>query len=61
MPSEGLWRYAAGLMQPENPLIGGVTPFSVVSQPTPAFVIYAGIYALAALVATMIVFSHRDF
>ncbi len=61
MPSEGLWRYAAGLMQPENPLIGGVTPFSVVSQPTPAFVIYAVIYSLAALVATMIVFSRRDF
>jgi ABC-type transport system involved in multi-copper enzyme maturation permease subunit len=61
MPSEGLWRYAAALMQPTNPLAMGVTPFSVISQPTPAFVTYAGIYALALLLGTMIVFGRRDF
>jgi len=61
MPSEGLWRYAATLMQPSNPFALGVTPFSVTSQPTPAFVLYAVIYSLAALLGAMIIFTKRDF
>jgi ABC-type transport system involved in multi-copper enzyme maturation permease subunit len=61
MPSEALWRYAASLMQPRNPLAMGVTPFSIISQPTPAFVIYAIIYTLGLLLLTIWAFSRRDF
>ncbi len=61
MPSEGLWRYAASLMQPPNPLAAGITPFSITSEPTPAFVIYAVIYLLALLLGTMVAFGRRDF
>lgn len=61
MPSEGLWRYAATLMQPGNPFAIGITPFSITSQPTPAFVVYAAIYALGLLLLTMWAFSRRDF
>jgi ABC-type transport system involved in multi-copper enzyme maturation permease subunit len=61
MPSEALWRYAAGLMQPTQSLGANVTPFSVASQPTDAFVIYSVIYTLIALVVTILVFRKRDF
>lgn len=61
MPSEALWRYAAGLMQPTQSLGASVTPFSVTSQPTDAFVIYSATYTAIALIATMLVFRKRDF
>lgn len=61
MPSEGLWRYAASLMQTDNPLALGVTPFTMTNQPTPAFVIYAIIYTLGLLLGAMWFFSKRDF
>jgi len=60
MPSEALWRYAASLLQPGG-LGADVTPFSNVSTPTPAFLIYAGIYVVVMLVASMVAFSRRDF
>lgn len=60
MPSEALWRYAAGLLQPPG-LLGSLTPFSVTSQPTPAFVVYSAIYTLGMLLAAMWAFSRRDF
>lgn len=60
MPSEGLWRYASALMKPDDALFE-ITPFSVVSEPTPAFMIYGLFYTLACLIAAMVVFSRRDF
>jgi Cu-processing system permease protein len=61
MPSEALWRYAASLMQPSSALLISVTPFTAVSEPTPAFVIYAAVYALAGLMGAIFLFSRRDF
>ncbi len=61
MPSEALWRYAAGLMQPTQSLGASVTPFSVISQPTDAFAIYSVIYTLISLLGTILVFRKRDF
>ncbi len=61
MPSEALWRYAAALMQAGGSLRMPVSPFSVTSQPTPAMVVYAGLYALALLGGAMWGFSRRDF
>ncbi len=61
LPSEGLWRYAAGLMQSGLRFSLPVTPFSIASQPTPAFVVYAGLYTLALLGAAIGVFSQKDF
>jgi ABC-type transport system involved in multi-copper enzyme maturation permease subunit len=60
MPSEALYRYAAGLHQPANPMQGGITPFTVTSQPTPAFLIYGLVYLLVTLGATMVIFTRRD-
>ena len=60
MPSEALWRYAASLLQSSG-LLGAISPFSTVSQPTPAFVAYAGVYVVALLGAAMWAFSRRDF
>ena len=61
MPSEALWRYAAGLMQRSSSFNMPVSPFSVTSQPTPAAVVYAGAYTLALLLGAMWAFSRRDF
>jgi Cu-processing system permease protein len=61
MPSEALWRYAATLMQPATLFGLQISPFSVTSQPSPAFVVYAAIYTLALLGLAMWVFSRRDF
>jgi Cu-processing system permease protein len=61
MPSEALWRYAASLMQSSSGLMVSVTPFTAISQPTPAFVIYAVIYVLAGLLGSVLIFNRRDF
>jgi len=59
MPVEALWRRASYLMQP--PILSGIpTPFSGISPPSPAMVIYAALYAAAALGLAMRVFSRRD-
>src|SRR6266508_3430046 len=58
MPVEALWRRASYLMQP--PILSGIpTPFSGISPPSPAMVIYAALYAAAALGLAMWVFSRR--
>jgi Cu-processing system permease protein len=61
MPSEALWRYAASLMQSSSGLMVSVTPFTAISQPTPAFVIYALVYTLAGLLGSVLIFNRRDF
>jgi ABC-type transport system involved in multi-copper enzyme maturation permease subunit len=61
MPSEGLWRYAAGLMQDTSLYGFDVSPFSISSQPTPAFIVYGVIYTVVLLLIAMRVFSQRDF
>jgi len=59
MPVEALWRRASYLMQP--PLLSSIpSPFSGTSPPSEAMVIYAALYAGAALALAMRVFSRRD-
>jgi ABC-type transport system involved in multi-copper enzyme maturation permease subunit len=59
MPVESLWRRAAYLMQP--PLANAMpNPFSSASLPSTAMVIYAGGYALLALLLALRVFGRRD-
>lgn len=58
MPSEALWRYAASLLQVDG--WTSVSPFSIVSQPTPAFLVYSILYTAMLLGATLWVFERRD-
>jgi Cu-processing system permease protein len=59
LPVEALWRRASYLMQP--PLLSSIpSPFSGTSPPSEAMVIYAALYAAAALGLAMLVFSRRD-
>jgi Cu-processing system permease protein len=60
MPSESLWRRAAFEMQ--SPLANAIriSPFSTLSVPSPAMVLYAGIYMLLALGVATRRFSQRD-
>lgn len=60
MPSDALWRRAAYRMQP--PLLGaiGVGPFSSATVPSVIMILYAGIYALAALLLAEARFEGRD-
>ena len=59
MPVEALWRRASYLMQP--PIMSSIpTPFSGTSPPSQAMVLYAALYAAAALGLAMRVFSRRD-
>jgi Cu-processing system permease protein len=61
MPSEALWRRAQYLMQ--TALVRNVAsmPFNGSGVPSPAFVVYAGLYMAAMLGAAIWVFSRRDF
>jgi ABC-type transport system involved in multi-copper enzyme maturation permease subunit len=60
MPCDALWRRAAFKVQP--PLLGaaGVSPFSSITVPSTAMVMYAALYALLALVLAQILFERRD-
>lgn len=60
MPVETLWRRVAYVLQP--PIISrtNFSPFSAFSVPSPAMVVYAGVYALLVLVLAMRTFSRRD-
>ncbi len=59
MPVEALWRRAAYLMQP--PILSGLpSPFSGVSPPSTAMVLYALAYTALALVLAMWSFTRRD-
>lgn len=61
MPTEALWRRAAYEMQsPLSSALGGFTPFSSVSVPSPAMIVYAGVYILVVLVLGLRAFSRRD-
>jgi ABC-type transport system involved in multi-copper enzyme maturation permease subunit len=59
MPVEALWRRAAVLMQPQV-ASALPSPFGGTSPPSPAMVIYAGVYALVALGLALANFQRRD-
>lgn len=60
MPTEALWRRAVFEMQ--SPLTGSLpfTPFANVSVPSGAMIVYASIFAAAALAVAIYRFSQRD-
>ena len=60
MPSEALWRRAAHDMQ--SPLAGvlNFSPFTSASLPSSSMILYAGIYAAAALLLAVRRFGRRD-
>ena len=60
MPSEALWRRAAFEMQ--SPLANAmhISPFSTLSVPSTAMVLYAAVYLTIALVIAIRRFSQRD-
>jgi len=60
MPSEAIWRRAAFEM--ESPLAGSIqfSPFTDVSVPSSAMIVYAAVYLLLALVIAMVHFRERD-
>jgi Cu-processing system permease protein len=60
LPSEALWRRAAYLMQPS--LIRNLpsNPFTTASVPSPAMVVYAGVYIVGLLGLALWVFGRRD-
>jgi len=60
LPSEGLWRYAAALMQKSSLTNMMPGPLMVTSQPSFAFVIYALVYTVGFLLAAMWAFGKRD-
>jgi ABC-type transport system involved in multi-copper enzyme maturation permease subunit len=60
LPVEALWRRAAYLMQPATPGNIPVSPFSVISVPSAAMVVYAICYALVMLLLAVVVFGRRD-
>jgi Cu-processing system permease protein len=61
IPSEALWRRAAYEMQsPLSGALGGLTPFSSVSVPSTAMVVYALIYTGVILVWALRNFTRRD-
>ena len=62
MPSEALWKRAAFEMRSLVVDAVGFSPFtSAVSVPSPLMILYAALYAGAALVLAMWRFSRRDF
>jgi Cu-processing system permease protein len=60
VPSESLWQLASHTMQP--PLVRdlGIGPFSPVSVPSPAMVVWAGVYVLVTLAFALRLFRTRD-
>ncbi|MCS6806757.1 MAG: ABC transporter permease [Acidobacteriota bacterium] len=60
MPSESLWRRAAFEWQSAIINATGYSPFSGVSVPSDAMVVYAGVYLLIALGLAIHQFAHRD-
>lgn len=60
LPCEALWRRAAFEMQ--SPLGGalGLSPFNSQSVPSPAMIVYAVLYAAAAMALAARVFRRRD-
>ncbi len=60
MPSESLWQRASHLMQPALVRDVGLSPFAVVSVPSPAMVAWAVAYVLVTLVVAVRLLSTRD-
>jgi ABC-type transport system involved in multi-copper enzyme maturation permease subunit len=60
LPTEALWKRAAYLMQPSVLSSLSLTPFASFSMPSPAMVVYALLYGLAALIAAIYLFERRD-
>jgi Cu-processing system permease protein len=60
IPSEALWRRAAFEMQ--SPFAGalGVSPFGAFSVPSLLMILYAVLYLVAALIASILIFQRRD-
>lgn len=61
LPSEVMWKKASTMFQPSA--AGGLEfagPFSVVSQPSNAMVVYAVVYVVVFLLAALWSFSRRD-
>ena len=61
LPSEVMWKKASAMFQPS--VTGGFEmagPFSVVSQPSNAMIVYAVLYVLVLLLAALWSFSRRD-
>jgi ABC-type transport system involved in multi-copper enzyme maturation permease subunit len=61
MPSEALWKRAAYEMREIIVDAIGFSPFTSASIPSPLMVIYAGIYAVFALILALWSFQKRDF
>ncbi len=59
MPTESLWQLAAYNMQPALLAQTHVTPFSPMSVPSPAMVIWAALWGVAALLLALRSFSKR--
>ncbi len=61
MPTEALWRRAAYEMQSAvTGALGGATPFSSFSVPSPLMLVYAVVYLLVILALAIVKFQHRD-
>jgi ABC-type transport system involved in multi-copper enzyme maturation permease subunit len=61
LPTEALWRRAAYEMQsPLSGVLGGATPFSAISVPSPLMIVYAGLYILVMLGLAVRIFGRRD-
>jgi ABC-type transport system involved in multi-copper enzyme maturation permease subunit len=60
MPTEAIWRKAADLMQPASASAILVGPFATGSVPSPAMMVYAVLYGLAALGLAVYAFQRRD-
>jgi Cu-processing system permease protein len=61
LPSEALWRRAAYEMQsPAASMLGGFSPFTSTSVPSPLMVAYAVLYAVAVLALAIRQFTRRD-
>lgn len=59
-PSEALWRRAAAAVQAASAARLGLSPFTVVAAPSGWLIVYAGLYALAALGLAVRAFTRRD-
>jgi ABC-type transport system involved in multi-copper enzyme maturation permease subunit len=60
LPSEAIWRRASYLMQSSSIRNLPVNPFGTASVPSPAMVVYAGLYIVALLGVALWVFGRRD-
>jgi len=60
VPGEAMWRLASYLMQPALVRDLVINPFVAVAPPSPAMVIYVGVYIAVALGVAMYLFGRRD-